>query len=235
MNTLRLIAIALPVMFLMACGGGGGGTATVTPTTPTPMTMMPPGTNDPMNPPVNMPPTVMLPDYVVTPATARTHTGGTAPTSMTETQIVSAIQTRATAADTFEFSDFSGTPSVDITCSNTNKTCSGSVPDADTLTFSLVGIDDLSLVDDTGLVGFDSNTQAVMMDHGATIIQSQSAAGQNDGTHLTFQSYGGWLTNTVFGVERLVVTESGTDTTRYTSFSFGDASGSKPIQQEAVR
>ena len=228
MNTLRLIAIALPVMFLMACGGGGGGTATVTPTTPTPMTMMPPGTNDPMNPPVNMPPTVMLPDYVVTPATARTHTGGTAPTSMTETQIVSAIQTRATAADTFEFSDFSGTPSVDITCSNTNKTCSGSVPDADTLTFSLAGIDDLSLVDDTGLVGFDSNTQAVMMDHGATIIQSQSAAGQNDGTHLTFQSYGGWLTNTVFGVERLVVTESGTDTTRYASFSFGDASGSNP-------
>ena len=219
MNTLRLIAIALPVMFLMACGGGGGGTATVTPTTPTPMTM---------NPPVNMPPTVVLPGYAVVPATARTHTGGTAPTSMTETQIVSAIQTRATAADTFEFSDFSGTPSVDITCSNTNKTCSGSVPDADTLTFSLAGIDDLSLVDDTGLVGFDSNTQAVMMDHGATIIQSQSAAGQNDGTHLTFQSYGGWLTNTVFGVERLVVTESGTDTTRYASFSFGDASGSNP-------
>ena len=237
MNTIRVIAIALPVVLLMACGGGGGGTAAVTPTTPAPMTMMPPGTDDPMNPgtndpntpPTNMPPTVVLPGYVITDLPrARTRVGSNAPTSMTETQIVSTIQTRATAADTFEFSDFSGTPSVDITCSNTNKTCSGSVPDADTLTFSLAGIDDLSLVDDTGLVGFDSNTQAVMMEHGVTMIQSEAAAGQNDGTHLTFQSYGGWLTDSVFGVEILGVTENGATTNRFASFSFGKASGSNP-------
>ena len=229
MNIFRVTTIALPVMLLMACGGGGG-TATVTPTTPTPMTMMPPGTGDPMNPPANMPPTVTLPGYAITNInTARMEVGGTAPTAantMTETAIVTEIQRIATAADTFEFEGFTGTPSASITCSN--KTCSGSVPDVGSLTFSLAGIEDLSLVDDTRLVGFDSNTQAVMVDRRATIIQSQSAAGQNDGTHLTFQTYGGWITNSVFGVERLVVTESGTDTTRYASFSFGDASGSNP-------
>ena len=47
MNTIRLIAIALPVMLLMACGGGGGG-GTAAPTTP--MTMMPPGTGNPNMP-----------------------------------------------------------------------------------------------------------------------------------------------------------------------------------------
>ena len=147
---------------------------------------------------------------------------------MTEMQIVSAIQSRATTADTFEFTDFSGTPSVDITCSNTNKSCSGNVPDVGTLTFSLAGIEDLSLVDDMGFMDFDSETQVVMMDGDATIIQSQAAMGQSDGTRLSFQSYGGWLTNTVFGLERLVVTESGTDTTRYASFNFGNDSGSNP-------
>ena len=239
MNIFRLIAITLPVMMLMACGGGGGGVAAA-PTTPTPMTMMPPGTNDPMNPgtgdpmdpPVNMPPTVTLPDYAITNiGTARMEVGGTAPTAantMNETAIVTEIQRIATAADTIEFNGFSGTPSASITCSNTNKSCSGNVPDADMLTFSLTGIEDLSLVDDTGLVGFVSNSQAVMVDRGVTMIQSEAAAGQNDGTHLSFQTYGGWLTNSVFGVELLVVTENSTDTNRFASFSFGKASGSNP-------
>ena len=230
MNTMRLIAIALPMMLLLACGGGGG-TASVTPTTP-PTTMNPPtnmpGTGDPMTPPMDMPPTVTLPGYAITNlAAARTAVGGTAPTSMTETQIVSAIQDRATVADTFEFSDFSGTPNVDITCTN-NSSCSGNVPDVDMLTFSLTGIEDLSLVDDTDLVGFVSNSQAVMLDHGVTMIQSEAAAGQNDGTHLTFQTYGGWLANSVFGVEMLGVTETNTTTNRFASFSFGKESGSNP-------
>ena len=202
---------------LVACGGGGGGSAAVR--TPTPMNMP-----DPMTPPP-----VTLPGYAVTATDAITHAGGTAPTgNMTEMQIVSAIQSRATTADTFEFTDFSGTPSVDITCSNTNKSCSGNVPDVGTLTFSLAGIDDLSLVVETGLMDFVSNTQAVMVDEGVTMIQSQAAAGQEDGTRLSFQTYGGWLTNTVFGLERLDVLEDGETTTRYASFNFGNDSGSNP-------
>ncbi len=41
MNTIRLIAIALPMTLLLACGGGGGGSAAAptTPNTPTPQTL----------------------------------------------------------------------------------------------------------------------------------------------------------------------------------------------------
>ena len=210
-----MIAIALPMTLLLACGGGGGTAAVGTPTP----TNMP----DPMTPPP-----VTLPGYAVTATDARAAiSDSTAPTSMSEMAIVSAIQSRADAADTFEFSNFVGTSDVDINCTN-NSSCSGSVSDVDTLTFSLAGIEDLSLVDDMGFMDFDSETQVVMMDGDATIIQSQAAMGQSDGTRLSFQSYGGWLTNTVFGVERLEVLEDGATTTRYASFSFGDASGSNP-------
>ena len=216
MNTIRMIAIALPMMLLLACGGGGG-------TAVSPTTTPPPTTGDP-----NMPPTVTLPGYTITNATvARNAVGGTAPTSMSETQIVREIQTRATAADTLDISNFVGTTGVDITCAS--KSCTGTIPNVNMLTFSLTDIEDLSLVDgDMNLVGFDSSTEAVMVDRGVTLIQSQAAAGQNDGTHLTFQTYGGWLTDSVFGVELLNVTENDTTTPRYASFSFGNDSGTNP-------
>ena len=236
MNMIRLIAIALPVMLLMACGGGGGGG---TAASPTPSTNMP-RTGGPT-------PMVMLetlPDYAVDAAMARTHTSGTAPTAantVSETAIVTEIQRIATAADTFEFRGFTGTPSASITCDNANKSCSGTVPDVGMLTFSLADIDDLSLVDGTGLVGFDSDTEAVMVDtksimvgtfttftRDVTMIQSRAAARQNDGTRLTFQTYGGWIMNNVFGVEILGVTEDGTTTDRFGSFSFGNASTDNP-------
>ena len=220
-----MIAVALPMTILIACGGGGGGGGTAAaPTTPPTTT-----------------PTVMLeilPGYAVVPATARTHVSGTAPTAantMSETAIVTEIQRIATAADTFEFSDFGPTASaVTVTCSN--KSCTtGNIVDVGTLTFSLAGIDDLSLVDETGLVGFNSNTEAVMVDRGATLIQSQAAGRQSDGTQLTFQTYGGWFSDSVFGVEILDVTENGTTTSRFASFSFGKASGSRPPGTALVR
>ena len=222
MNTIRMIAVALPVMLLMACGGGGGGggTAAVSPTTP-PINM--PGTGDP-----NMPDPVTLPGYAVDASSARTAIGGVSPTSMTETAIVSAIQSRATAANRFEFSNFGpAANAVNITCTN-NSSCSGTVPDVENLTFSLTGIDDLSLVDDMGLMDFDSDTQSVMVDRNVTVIQSQAYARQSDGTQLTFQTYGGWLADSVFGVELLDVTESGTPTSLFASFSFGKEAGSNP-------
>ena len=81
-----------------------------------------------------------------------------------------------------------------------------------------------------GLMDFDLDTHVVMTDGGSTIIQSQSAAGQSDGTRLSFQTYGGWLTNSVFGVEVLRVIEDGTTTPRYAYFSFGTETGSNPTE-----
>ena len=219
-DLLRLAIIAFSLTLLIACGGGGGGGSTAATITPTPM-------GGP-----NTSPTVTLPGYAISEddlTAARTAVGGTAPTNMTEMEIVMAIQDRATVADTFEFSDFSGTAgTVSVSCPD--RSCSGDVPNAGMLTFSLDGIEDLSLVDgDMNLVGFDSETQAVMVDEGVTMIQSQAAAGQNDGTHLTFQTYGGWLSGSVFGVQLLGVREEdGTTTDRLASFSFGNNSGKRP-------
>ena len=234
-------------MMLMACGGGGGGGGTAAaPTTPTPMTMMPPGTDDPMTPPGTgdpntpdpmTPPTVMLealPDWeIASLAMSRTRIGGTAPTSMTETEIITAIQTRATAADTLRYGDVvqGGAAGflTDIGSSCSGETCTANIPSIGTLTFSLNDIEDLSLIDDTAnLVGFNSDTRAVMVDNEITFAESRAAARQEDGTKLTFQSYGGWLTGSAFGVGYLNVTEGATTTNRFTSFSFGKASGSNP-------
>ena len=232
MNTIRMIAIALPITLLLACGGGGG-TASVTPTTP-PTNM--PGTGDPMNPPTTTP-TVMpepLTTYVITDVSvAQTRVGGTAPTSMTKTEIITAIQEIATAADTLQIGDVvqGGRAGfrTDIKSNCLGKSCTASIPSIGTLTFSLTDIEDLSLIDDTAnLVGFNSNTRVVMSDNGITFAESQSAARQDDGTKLTFQSYGGWLTGSAFGMGYLNVTEDATTTNRFTSFSFGKASGSNP-------
>ena len=230
-NLLRLTLIAFSLTLLVACGGGGGSSATATRTPP------PVDNPDPMTPDLDP---LTLPGYALDAATARTHVDGstepTAANTMNETAIVGEIQRIATAADTFEFSDFNGTASVTITCDNTDKSCTGTVPDVGVLTFSLADIEDLSLVDgDMGLMDFDSDTEAVMVDNGVTMIQSQSVARDSGGTQLSFQTYGGWLTDSVFGVTLLDVTENDTTTSRIASFSFGKATGSRPAGRDLVR
>ena len=245
-NTLRLIAIALPVMLLMACGGGGGGgTAAVTPTTPTPMTMMP-GTGDPMNPPPDLEP---LPSFGSTSGfvrideetqglgTLQRRFSGTAPTITDETQIISGVQTVATTADTITMQDIvvpglagvTGTP-ITPDCS-ANTSCTASIPNVGTATFSLADIEDLSLIDDTNLEKFNSETRAVMDVNGVKVIESRSAGRDDDDTRLAFQTYAGWLDESVFGMKRIEITEGSDTAVYFASYSFGKASGSNPTGQ----
>ena len=220
MNMIRMMTIALPMTLLLACGGGGGGTAAVTPSAETSETRYP-----------NIPEPVFLPSYPVRGFIEAQNVAVNArPASMTETQIISILRTRAAVADTFEFSGFSETPNSDIACANTSRSCSSYVSGTDYLTFSLADIDDLSLVDDTLLTGFNSESRAVIVTNGEriTMVQSRSAGRHRNGAGLSFQTYGGWLDNSVFGVELLDVTEGATTTNRFASFSFGTASNSNP-------
>ena len=203
----------------MACGGGGSSGTTAT---------MAPMTGDPTTPPTPMVRLEDLPAYAIDVAMARTHVGGTVVENMTDADIIPAVQAMADAADTLRIGDViqSGVPGVgtDIKSSCSGKSCTANIPSVGTLTFSLTDIEDLSLVDDTAnLVGFNSETQIVMEDNGITTAQSRSAARQDDGTTLTFQSYGGWLDDSAFGAEVLRVTEGATATNHLTSFSFGEA------------
>ena len=229
MSIFRLIAVTLPMVVLVACGGGGGGSTAVTgmPTTTTPPPTTPP--------PANL---ETLPNFpVASELAAQTRFNGTAPARMTEAQIVTEIQTRATAADLLLFTGvrptgLSGLRATVATPTCSNNSCSLDLPDVGALTFSLTDIADLALVDDTNLDGYNSATAAVMVDEGVTMIQSRTAARQDDGTRLTFQTYGGWLDNTVFGSEKIVITEGATSTARITSFNFGHASGTNPTGTE---
>ena len=222
--------------FLIACGGGGGGAAmTGTPTTMPPGTrdpVVPPGTGDPATPPATVTPED-LPNYAIMnlPA-ARTRIVGSMPASATEPQIITAIQTRATAADTLRVGDviLAGEAGLrtDIKPTCSGKSCAADVPSVGRLAFTLSDIKDLSLVDDAPLIGFNSETQAVLIDNGITTAQSRTAARQDDGTQLTFQTYGGWTDGSVFGAVFLNITEGANTTSRFTSFSFGDSTGSNP-------
>ena len=229
MNTIRMIAIALPMTLLLACGGGSGGSAMVA---RTPTAMTPPTTNDPNTPP-SMIRLETLPAWVITSlAAVRTRFGGTAPTSMTDDQIIMTIQTIATTADFWYFTGARSTGATGFTETITpptcTSTCSHTLPNVGSLAFSLTDIEDLSLVDDMNLVGFNSETRSVMVDEEVTMIESRSAGRQSDGTQLAFQTYGGWLTNSVFGVERMEITENEVSEVRLAGFSFGDAPGTNP-------
>ena len=233
-NLLRITVIAFSLTLLVACGGGGGGTAAA-PATPTPMTMMP-GTGDSMNPPPDLEP---LPGFSATQGlgTLQSRFSGTAPTITDETQIISGVQTVATTADTITMQDIvvpglagvTGTP-ITPDCS-ANTSCTASIPNVGTATFSLADIEDLSLIDDTNLEKFNSETRAVMDVNGVKVIESRSAGRDDDDTRLAFQTYAGWLDESVFGMKRIEITEGSDTAVYFASYSFGKASGSNPTGQ----
>ena len=239
MNILRLIAIALPVMLLMACGGGGGGGTAAAPTTPTPMTMMPPPITAPAAPPIGANPQ-MLPAYLITDLdTARTTHGGTAPDSMTYQDVILTLRTIAADADTLQITRTAetglftvpGGVRVDASCSG--KSCTIDIPNLDTLTFSI----DTNSIYDTSLIGNDAlddiegyniQLEPVMVDNGITLVQGSGAARQSDGTTFEFQSLIGWADEIAFGVDKIDVTENSNARGWIVPFIFGDASGRNP-------
>ena len=233
MSIFRLIAIALPMTVLVACGGGGGGGSIAM--TGTPTTMMPPPVTAPtITPPASSNPQT-LPPYLITDlVAARTAAGGSPPANMSYSDIINEFRTRATNADTLRFADVQisgalGSRQGMISPSCMGTSCTVSIPDIGDTTFSLAEIYDPSIINDESLEGYDAQVQAVMVDEGVTLVQGRSAARGDGGTPFTFQTYAGWIDGSVFGFGLLSVTEGSNTTSRLTSYSFGDASDSNPI------
>ena len=227
MNTLRLIAIALPVMLLMACGGGGSGGGTVAaPTTP-PTMMMP-----------DMPDPVMLEDLptalIANPATARGHiNGSTAPSStLTSTQIQSNFRSRATNnGDNVTTSDAHvvtpTTPSgSDMSGSSINLA-------GTTFTASLNNIA-TDIGGRFGLTGVSSEYSSVMEHRGVTLAQYRGAGRESDNDVLEYLSYGGWLTNSAFSVDMLTINDGSNESSLLIGVSYGDATGSRPTGTNSI-
>ena len=178
-----------------------------------------------------------LPGFLVAniPA-AQNRFGGSNPIITNESSTVQEIRLRARLANSLFFTGARSTGSGTIvapTCRN--NSCSFAFPGIDRLVFSLSRPKDLSLIHDANhiddLFGYNSSTTAVMMVEGVTLIQSIAAARQDDYTRLAFQSYGGWLgdnSKSVFGLERITISQGARSTSRDAAFSFGNLSGTNP-------
>ena len=240
MNTIRMMAVALPMTILLACGGGGGGGATVA--APTPM-----NTPDPMTPPTmnvpdpNTPPTTVtpppdntpedLPAWVITnSATARGYfTGSTAPSVMTSDAIEGVFRSRASATGVeVLFGDIVEIGGSTRSTSCTGTTCTGTLSDNTALEYSFSEFGNTPEINSQALLGFNDKYALVMMDEGVILAQGR-AAGRLGSTSYEFLNYGGWLTNSAFGVQHETADGSGNNDIRYISaYSFGVPSGSNP-------
>ena len=207
MNTMRLIAIALPMTLLLACGGGGGSSGTTVTRTPT----MTPPAGGPTTPPTPMVTLETLPAALITnETTARGYiSGSSAPTITDSTAIQTAFQMEAREAGT-------------LLASDDNVTIG-----SNTFMFSLEEIRK-GAADRFNLTGFDSRYSPVM-DHQRVMLAQYRAAGRTDDNDvLEYQSYGGWLTESAFSIDILTIDDGSNESSALVGVSYGDASDSRP-------
>ena len=216
MNTIRLIAIALPMTLLLACGGGGGGIAAAPSTG---------GGGGPTAPQLQSLPAVLVANTDQT----RTRVGGTAPPNLSSADIGRTIRTIAGNADTLLYDVNDATS---VTCNRTM--CNYDLNEI----IHTVSVDEYSrqilgedMEEELELIGYNENNEAVMSDRGVTIGQRRVAGRVNTEAGvviLEYQMYGGWNEDNHFGIERATVTGGNNPGTEVRTYSFGDASGSNP-------
>ena len=217
MNTLRLTIITLSLTLLVACGGGGSGTSA---------TRVEP-----------------LPSPLIASANVeeiRTLVGGTPPDSSapSPSQIGTTVFGIAERSDGLRFKEIATgliEASRTITCTPGDTMCNVVIDDGMcmgnmcTPRYPIHEVDaPFFFVGDEGLEGFNSQYSIVMTDETIPLLQAQ-AAGRIEGVgRLEFQSYGGWLQDSVFVIERQSAMRGGEMVTRLASYSFGDAAETNP-------
>ena len=205
-NLLRLAAILVPLALLAACGGGGGSS---TPAAAAPMVMLEP-----------------LPDPLIADAArARQHIGqgAEAPPSLSSAQIGRTIRTIASDADTLLYDIVGGTS---VNCNGTSCTYmdgDGFQIDITTNSFSNENVEEPT--------GYNEQNTAVMTHNGITVGQRRAAfrgERNNETANFEFQIYGGWGDNNHFAIQHDRETVGNDVTIGISTYSFGDASGTRP-------
>lgn len=231
MDIYRLAVATLSLALLVACGGGGG-SGGGTPTTRTAILDLEP-----------------LPVYAVDVPTARFLTSGDRSLiPLSSSSIYQSIRSRAGSANVLQMSDIAvsvvtstGVTSREpraVTCFLTE--CTFTLAQGVPLSrFSLSNIGAYPLLSDTRLNGFNTDSQAVMLHNGVTMVQSRGAGRNNDEgdeARIDYHSYGGWLTNSFFAVESFAVTPeaTGIPVVWYGAYSFGNNRGSNPSSGTAT-
>ena len=205
MNTIRLIAISLPMTLLLACGGGGGGGAT-------PTTMMP-GTGDPNMPPAN-PLTVFMP------------TEGSATIQAVQEIIGTdgvALSVGSAYAEGALFSTHT------ISCP---VVCLIDLPSIGNTGFDLTNdTPNLSFVNDN-LDNANSQITNSQTVNGVALVQG-SITGMKNNIPVEFHTFAGWLDGSIFGVTRISIGSSGSEEYRFAPYNVGASIDSRPEPRES--
>ena len=208
MNIFRLTTITLSLTFLVACGGGGGGGSGGVSATP-------------------------LPNTLIADASAARglFVDAEDPPSLTPTTIENTFRSRALSADTLLVSDISrtnsGTLDSDIPVTCVRNSCSDIIIGDVTLGISLSNIG-TPVEDRFDLERFSSEDTLVMVHQGVTLAQSRAAGRDNDNIVAEFLSYGGWLTESAFGVDVLTFRNASDEISLVSGASYGDNSSTRP-------
>ena len=218
MNICRLALITLSLALLVACGGGGG--TAVTPSTG--------GGGGPTMPQLQPLPAVLVANTDQT----RTLVGGTAPPNLSSAEIGRTIRTIAGNADTLLY-DVDGATSVmcDRTMCNYDLNEIIHIVSVDEYSSQTLGEVEEDVEEGLELIGHNENNEAVMTDRGVTIGQRRVAARVNTEAGvviLEYQMYGGWNEDNHFGIERAANTGGNNPGIEVRTYSFGDASGTRP-------
>ena len=226
MNIFRLTAVAVSLTLFSACGGGGGGGGAAG------------GGGGGGGGGIALEP---LPPFLINRVEATASVEGEDPRSMTSDQIESEIGSIAQETDSFLVDVFNSSDSrrLDVVCAERSCTVNFTFGGADRhrTVFSLDNFGNIPQVNSGNLTGFNEEYEVVMTHRGVTLAQLRNAgrfSSPSGDVILQYQSYGGWLEDSVFAfqAERL----EGEDTAiLLTSYSFGDRSGSRPSSQGSFR
>ena len=227
MSIFRLTAITLSLTLLAACGGGGGGGGAAAGGAGGGGGMPPP-------PPPPPPPALEeLPNPLVTASTARTHITGNTVLNMSEAEIGNALVSRAAGTASPLLSNIANLSLDDarrdeVTCME--RSCVAEITDGSTSAIDF----DLDSFGNTpefnsALTAFAREHEPVMMHRGVSLAQARAAGRAPDGTVFHYQSYGGWLQDSVFAVQTATGGIRGNEQgILLFSYSFGNRTGADP-------
>ena len=222
MNISRLATITLSLTLLAGCGGGGGG-----------------GGASPTSNLERLPAPLIQASQV---AEVRELVGGMPPPpgAPSPSEIRTRVRDIAGNSNALLFSEIASGPGIDasrmITCSPGDTMCNVVIMDGMCAGEACMPRYPLDEVDEPilfaggeGFEGFNDRYSIVMTTNTMIPIVQAQAAGRLEGVgRHEYQSYGGWMDNSVFVIERYTAPTREGMLSRIASYSFGSAAGTNP-------
>ena len=202
MNMLRLIAIALPVMLLMACGGGGGGSTNTVARTPT----MTPPTDNGGGGDVN--PLAELSRFVST-------AGSQTIRDIQEITVTSGVNLLSSHAYADEMLEL-------VNRASCNQTLCAIILNSSLGSF---GFQPTNSTPNLSFFGDTLNNTNSQITNGQNVDDVTLARGNLTGTKtnipVEFQTFAGWLDGSIFGTTQTAIGASGSEQYRFISYAVG--------------